>query len=80
MSVVNNCIAVCGELRKMGFGEKGMTSVIPELSLLNAIRKQRWSMETQARYLSKYLLEYGYLEKVENGYQLTGEDLVGSHE
>jgi len=73
MDIQTNCVVICTHLRNMGFDEDGVLSVIPENLLLNAVR--RWDFAAQTDDLPKHLLEYGYLERVERGYLLTGEDL-----
>ena len=68
-----NCTIICTHLRNMGFDEVGMLSVVPESLLIDVTR--RWDLAVQADALPKHLLDYGYLERVERGYRLTGEDL-----
>ena len=77
MSVRNNCLRICGEIRKRGFEEDGMTAVIPIDVLENIVRDQQWSQLTKARYIRPdgYLVKFGYLKPVPGGYALTGEDL-----
>jgi len=57
----------------MGFDEYGVLSIIPDSLLLDVAR--RWNMSIQGEHLSKHLLDYNYLERVEGGYRLTGADL-----
>ena len=68
-----NCAIICTHLRNMGFDEDGVISIIPESLLIDVVR--RWEFTTQADDLSKHLLDYRYLERVESGYRLTGEDM-----
>ena len=78
MSVKNNCLRICEEIRRRGFEESGMTAVIPEDVLENIVKDQQWSQLTKQRYIRAeegYLVQFGYLRVVEGGYELTGEDL-----
>ena len=68
-----NCVIICTHLRNMGFDEHGILSIIPDSILLDVVR--RWNFNTQEKHLSKHLLDYNYLERVEGGYRLTGDDL-----
>jgi len=73
MDIKTNCAAICTKLRNMGFDEHGILSIIPDSILLDVVR--RWNFNTQEKHLSKHLLDYNYLERVEGGYRLTGADL-----
>ena len=77
MTVKNNCVKICAELRRRGFDETSeTTSIIPEDAVNNAAHKMKWAKITRLRYLGKtgFLVEYGYLEIAEGGFKLTGED------
>jgi len=73
MGINTNCAAICTKLRNMGFDEHGILSIIPDSILFDVVR--RWNFNTQEKHLSKHLLDYNYLERVEGGYRLTGADL-----
>lgn len=77
MSVAKTCENFCRELRKMGFEEDCMTSIIPNDAMITATTRLKWSKITQLRYLGEtgYLVKFGYLKVVEGGYEFTGEDL-----
>ena len=77
MSVKNNCLRICEDIRRRGFEEDGMTAVIPIDVLENIVRDQQWSQLTKTRYIRSdgYLVKFGYLKPVDGGYGLTGEDL-----
>jgi hypothetical protein len=77
MTVNTNCKDICTELRHRGFVEEGLTSVIPEDALKNAINTKGWSDLNAHRYRGAdgYLVQHGFLKIVEGGYQLTGADL-----
>jgi len=83
MDINSNCVAICTKLRNMGFDEHGVLSVIPDPLLIDVlghhIRDDGTYTECLARivYTHKHLLDHGYLERVESGYRLTGEDMVG---
>jgi len=73
MDTETNCVIICTHLRNMGFDEYGVLSIIPDSLLLDVVR--RWNFNPQEKHLSKHLLDYNYLERVEGGYRLTGADL-----
>ena len=77
MSVKNNCLRICEDIRRRGFEEDGMTAVIPIDVLTTIIHDRQWSPLTQTRYRGEdgYLVKFGYLRVVSGGYSLTGEDL-----
>ena len=76
-----DCVAICTELRNAGFDEHGVLSTIPEPLLLDVlghhVRNDGTYTECLARIVSihRHLLDHGYLEKVDHGYRLTGEDM-----
>jgi len=76
-----DCVAICTELRNAGFDEHGVLSTIPEPLLLDMLG---YYVQDDASYtkflvrivrLHRHLIDHGYLEKVDHGYRLTGEDL-----
>jgi len=83
MDINSNCVAVCNELRNMGFDEYGVLSVIPDPILIDVLGHHVHDIDTEAEYLArivdihKHLLQHGYLETVESGYRLVGEDMAG---
>jgi len=76
-----DCAAICTELRNAGFGEHGVLSTIPEGILIDVMLRHDWHTSTRAEYFSKilvvynHLIDHKYLERVERGYRLTGEDI-----
>jgi len=76
-----DCVAICTELRNAGFDEHGVLSTIPEPLLLDVlghhVRNDGTYTECLARIvvMHRHLLDHGYLEKVDHGYRLTGEDM-----
>ena len=72
MIVRDNCCLVCTELRRSGYDEEGILSVIPHKVLIRTIHNLGLNEEE----VVEYLLTYEYLEKTENGYQFTGEDFT----
>ena len=83
MDIHSNCVAICTDLRNMGFDEHGVLSVIPAPILIDVLGSRVQDTDTDAEYLArivnthKHLLDHGYLERVERGYRLTGDDIVG---
>ncbi|OYT62413.1 hypothetical protein B6U67_04465 [Methanosarcinales archaeon ex4484_138] len=81
MDTTTACEAICTELRNTGFDEHGVLSTIPEAILIDVMLRHDWHASTRAEYFSRilvvynHLLDHGYLEKVERGYRLTGEDI-----
>ena len=76
-----DCVVICTELRNAGFDEHGVLSTIPEPLLLDVlghhVRNDGTYTECLARIVGihRHLLDHGYLERVERGYRLTGEDM-----
>ena len=83
MDIHSNCVAICTDLRNMGFDEHGVLSTIPAPILIGVLGRRVQDTDTDAEYLArivnthKHLLDHGYLERVERGYRLTGDDMVG---
>ena len=81
MDTKTDCEAICTELRNAGFDEHGVLSTIPETILIDVMLHHDWRISTRAEYFSRllvvynHLIDHGYLEKVERGYRLTGEDI-----
>jgi len=68
----DNCQMICTELRRLGYDEEGILSVVPHKTLIRIIREQGLDEEE----IVEYLLSYEYLEKTADGYQFTGEDFT----
>jgi len=81
MDIKTNCAAICTELRNMGFDEDGVLSVIPEPMLLDVLDHHVQDDGSYTKFLvrivclHRHLLTLRYLEKVNHGYRLTGEDM-----
>lgn len=68
----DNCQIICTKLRRLGYDEEGILSVVPHRTLIRMIREQGLNEEE----IVKYLLSYEYLEETVDGYRFTGEDFT----